>query len=391
MGLTKKHFKIAETLAALFTGSRDEQDERAFEAWVEGNDRRKDFADRLLDVERFEGNREALSKFQVEEAWNKIDKKLGTKARKIALRRWMASAAAAVVLAVGTYFWWNGTGEKEQQKMPAMYRIAAGTTGARLTLADGSTVDVMKDRTMELQEVDGTRIVTDSAGIDYSAKVTENAREVINTVQTLTGMEYMLTLSDGTRVFLNAETKLRFPTRFTDKQRAVELDGEAYFEVKKDEAHPFIVKTGTVEIAVLGTSFNVRSYSGENNIATTLVSGKVAVSDGKESKEIKPGEQAVYIKETGKMEIKDVDVSLYTAWHTGKFIFKNETLDEMLSYLSRWYGFKYRFVDDRAKQVRIGARLERYDNMNPIIEMLRKTGLVNITQVDDMLYISSTE
>ena len=161
--------------------------------------------------------------------------------------------------------------------------------------------------------------------------------------------------------------------------------------MKKDEAHPFIVKTGTVEIAVLGTSFNVRSYSGENNIATTLVSGKVAVSDGKESKEIKPGEQAVYIKETGKMEIKDVDVSLYTAWHTGKFIFKNETLDEMLSYLSRWYGFKYRFVDDRAKQVRIGARLERYDNMNPIIEMLRKTGLVNITQVDDMLYISSTE
>ena len=81
MGLTKKHFKIAETLAALFTGSRDEQDERDFEAWVEGNDRRKAFADRLLDVERFEGNREALSKFQVEEAWNKIDKKLQIKAK----------------------------------------------------------------------------------------------------------------------------------------------------------------------------------------------------------------------------------------------------------------------------------------------------------------------
>ena len=97
------------------------------------------------------------------------------------------------------------------------------------------------------------------------------------------------------------------------------------------------------------------------------------------------------MKGTGKIEIKDVDISLYTAWHTGKFIFKNETLEEMLSYLSRWYGFKYRFIDNRAKQLQIGARLDRYDNMNPIVEMLRRTGLVNITQIDDMLYISSTE
>ena len=151
------------------------------------------------------------------------------------------------------------------------------------------------------------------------------------------------------------------------------------------------MKTGKVDVRVLGTSFNVRSYNNENDVATTLVSGKVVVSDGKASEEIQPGEQAIYMKETGKMEIKNVDVSLYTAWHGGKFIFKNETLEEMLSYLSRWYGFKYRFIDERAKRLQIGARLDRYDNMNPIVEMLRKTRLVNITQIDSMLYISSTE
>ena len=112
---------------------------------------------------------------------------------------------------------------------------------------------------------------------------------------------------------------------------------------------------------------------------------------GGNSEEIVPGEQAVYMKETGKMDVKPVDVTLYTAWHTGKFIFRNETLEEMMSYLARWYGVEYRFIDEGAKKLQIGARLDRYNNMNPIIEMLKKTGLVNITQVDNMLYISSTE
>lgn len=393
MGLTRKHFKIAEILAALFTGSQNEQDEREFEAWVEENEGHKDFADRLLDVGRYEENRKALAKFQVKDAWNEIDKRLGTTARRIFPWKTVISSAAAVLvlLSVGMYYWWSGAEEKELSKMSVMYQIAAGTTGARLTLANGRTVDVVRDRAIELEEVDGTKIVTDSVGIDYSAKESESVPEVINTVQTFTGMEYMLTLSDGTKVFLNAETKLSFPTRFTGERREVELEGEAYFEVSKDAVHPFIVKTGKVDVRVLGTSFNVRSYNNENDVATTLVSGKVVVSDGKASEEIQPGEQAIYMKETGKMEIKNVDVSLYTAWHGGKFIFKNETLEEMLSYLSRWYGFKYRFIDERAKRLQIGARLDRYDNMNPIVEMLRKTRLVNITQIDSMLYISSAE
>ena len=155
----------------------------------------------------------------------KVDKRLGPEKRRISTWKWVTSAAATVLvlLSVGMYYWWSGTGEKEQQKTSVMYQIAAGTTGARLTLGDGRTVDVVKDRVIELQDVDGTKIVTDSLGIDYSAKETGNAEEVVNTVQTLTGMEYMLTLSDGTRVFLNAETKLRFPTRFIGERR--EVDG----------------------------------------------------------------------------------------------------------------------------------------------------------------------
>ena len=392
MKLTNKHFSIAEIMAAFFTGSQTEQDERDFEEWTKESDRHRAFVDRLLNPEEYEENRRALDKFQVEEAWSKMDKKIGdTKVRKLPSWKWGVRYAAVVLvlLSAGVYYWWNS--EEVREEVPVLYQIAAGTTGARLTLGDGSVVDVLKDRAVELKEVDGTKIVTDSIGIDYSTQETVDTAEVMNTVQTLTGMEYMLTLSDGTRVFLNAETKLKFPTKFRKEERVVVLEGEAYFEVRKDATHPFIVKANDVDVKVLGTSFNLRSYSDENSIATTLVSGKVAVYAGENSEEIVPGEQAVYMKETGKMEVKPIDVTLYTAWHTGKFIFRNETLEEMMSYLSRWYGVKYRFIDEGAKKLQIGARLDRYNNMNPIIEMLKKTGLVNITQVDNMLYISSTE
>ena len=392
MKLTNKHFRIAEIMAAFFTGSQTEQDERDFEEWTKESDRHRAFVDRLLNPEEYEENRRALDKFQVEEAWSKMDKKIGdTKVRKLPSWKWGVRYAAVVLvlLSAGVYYWWNS--EEVREEVPVLYQIAAGTTGARLTLGDGSVVDVLKDRAVELKEVDGTKIVTDSIGIDYSTQETVDTAEVMNTVQTLTGMEYMLTLSDGTRVFLNAETKLKFPTKFRKEERVVVLEGEAYFEVRKDATHPFIVKDNDMDVKVLGTSFNLRSYSDENSIATTLVSGKVAVYAGENSEEIVPGEQAVYMKETGKMEVKPIDVTLYTAWHTGKFIFRNETLEEMMSYLSRWYGVKYRFIDEGAKKLQIGARLDRYNNMNPIIEMLKKTGLVNITQVDNMLYISSTE
>ena len=391
MGLTKKHFKIAEILAALFTGSQTEKDQREFDEWVKEQEDNKAFADKLLDPNRYEENRRALRKFQAKEVWNKIDARLGEPTKKIPLWKNVVRYAAVVLvlLSVGVYFWLDRSGVKEVT--PVMYQISAGTTGARLILGDGSTVDIIKDRTIELEEADGTTIVTDSAGIDYSATTAKDTAEIRNIVQTLTGMEYTLTLSDGTKVFLNAETKLKFPTIFKGDQRVVELEGEAYFEVRKDEAHPFIVKTVSMNVRVLGTSFNVRSYVNEHDVTATLVEGKVAVSDGEVEKMLVPGEQAVYIKETGKMEVKEVDVSLYTAWHSGKFIFRNETLEDMMIYLSRWYGFKYRFIDDQAKRVQLGARLDRYDNMNPIVEMLRKTGLVNVTQVDDMLYISSAK
>ena len=176
-------------------------------------------------------------------------------------------------------------------------------------------------------------------------------------------MEYTLTLSDGTRVYLNAESRLKYPVVFRGTERVVELSGEAYFKVSKDALRPFVVKMNGVNVRVLGTSFNVRSYADEGQVVTTLVEGKVKVND------------------------QDI-VEQYVAWQEGTFVFRNERLENIMKTLGRWYGVEFHFIDERAKEIRIGARFGRYDDMQPIVDMIKKTNLVEVLQTNRCLYIS---
>ena len=390
--MDKRIFKIAELLAAWFSGTQAGEDEEKVREWTAGNGRREEFVRRMLDRENFERNEKALARFPVAEAWERVKGRLGLRGRSRSLRVWWTSAAAVVaaVMVAGAAWWWLGTADEEVAR-PVRYQIAAGGTGARLTTGSGEVIDIVEGQRFEQREADGTLVRVDSAGIAYRRDTLSADTTVWNTMETMTGMEYTLVLADGSRVYMNAETRVTFPVDFRGAERRVRLVGEAYFEVARDEGRPFVVETEGVAVRVLGTSFNVRAYGDEGEVATTLVEGRVAVGDGSETREIAPGEQATYVKADGRLAVRRVDVSLYTAWRTGKFVFRNETLREVMGYLSRWYGFEYRFVDERAADARIGASMDRYEDMTPIIEMMRRTGLVNVTQVDNMLYISSAK
>ena len=390
--MDKRNFKIAELLAAWFTGTQTEEDEREVGEWTGESERRRRFVERVLERENFERNEKSLARYPSGEAWERVKERLRMAGRRRRLRMWWTSAAAAVVMAMvaGAAWWWLDA-EDEGAERPVRYQIAAGGTGARLTTGSGEVIDLVAGQRFEQREADGTLVRVDSAGIAYRRDSAATDTTVWNTMETMTGMEYTLVLADGSRVYMNAETRVTFPVDFKEKERRVRLEGEAYFEVAKDAARPFVVETEGMAVRVLGTSFNVRAYAGEREVAATLVEGRVAVSGGGAEREIAPGEQAVYERDGGRLEVRRVDVSLYTAWRTGKFVFRNETLGDVMAYLARWYGFEYRFVDERAAGVRIGASMDRYEEMTPIIEMMRRTGLVNVTQVDNMLYISSAK
>ena len=286
--------------------------------------------------------------------------------------------------------WFFNQNDEPVKVEPKMAQeILPGGNRAIILLADGEKVDVEWLADSSRYKVDGVEVTTEEGKIRYMGK--SNTKVEYNTIMIPRGGEYQVELSDGTKVWLNAETQLRIPTTFVGTERRVFLKGEAYFDVSKDAARPFIVEVNSLEVRVLGTAFNLRSYDDEGLVVTTLVEGKVEVAADEVVRTITPGMQVVYEKENGDMKVQKVDVLLYTAWQSGKFIFKNERLEDIMIYLSKWYGFNYRFIDNHAKEVRIGARLDRYDNMEPIIEMLKRTGLVNITQMDKMFYISSAK
>jgi ferric-dicitrate binding protein FerR (iron transport regulator) len=189
------------------------------------------------------------------------------------------------------------------------------------------------------------------------------------------GHDYHLTLADGTQVWLNAESRLEFPDRFNNDTREVRLQGEAYFEVKKDAKRPFIVHSDYLTTRVLGTSFNVRAYSARD-AAVTLVTGRVKVNAGETAQVLKPGQQASLTKL--QLTVKDVDTYPVTQWKEGFFYFDNQTLFSIMQELARWYNVNVSFDDTNKMNVRLHFVVERSKSLKEAISNLNALGVAYV-------------
>ena len=377
--------RIASKIAALWLGIATEEEKREVEAWKNERAGRSELVENLLGQKDMVENDKELKRFPVWEAWRQTEKRLGRPRKGLRLLvECCKYAAILAILAGGGYFLFRERPLEVKVTKVGMPVFHSGTKGARLILGDGKVVEITKDNRFQLAETDGTIIRKDSADIVYNPVTSAGDSLVYNKMETLTGMEYTLALSDGSLVYLNAETSVKYPVVFGESERMVELDGEAYFEVAKDASRPFIVRMNGVDVKVTGTSFNARAYRNEGKVVTTLIEGRVEVN----GKAIVPGEQARYEVGNGDLEIAKVDVEHFVAWKEGYFVFRNERLEDVMRTLARWYKVEYHFMDEASKDVRIGARFGRYNDMTPIIEMLRETELVDVLQTNCSLYIS---
>lgn len=377
--------RIASKIAALWLGIATEEEKREVEAWKNERAGRSELVENLLGQKDMVENDKELKRFPVWEAWRQAEKRLGRPRKGLRLLvECCKYAAVLAILAGGGYFLFRERPLEVKVTKVGMPVFHSGTKGARLILGDGKVVEITKDNRFQLAETDGTIIRKDSAGIVYNPVTSAGDSLVYNKMETLTGMEYTLALSDGSLVYLNAETSVKYPVVFGESERMVELDGEAYFEVAKDASRPFIVRMNGVDVKVTGTSFNARAYRNEGKVVTTLIEGRVEVN----GKAIVPGEQARYEVGNGDLEIAKVDVEHFVAWKEGYFVFRNERLEDVMRTLAHWYKVEYHFMDEASKDVRIGARFGRYNDMTPIIEMLRETELVDVLQTNCSLYIS---
>ncbi len=226
--------------------------------------------------------------------------------------------------------------------------------------------------------------------IEYVPKDSVVEKEEFHLLRVPRGGEFFLTLSDGTKIWVNADTKVRYPVRFAGKERRIFVEGEAYLEVARDTTSPFKVVMPRNEVVVLGTSFNVTSYPEEKSDRVTLVSGKVNVRSGiaGQSLVLHPGEQVVVDKEDGKMEKRSVDTELYCSWREGELAFKSSSLEYILNTLARRYNLMIHWQDESLKRLSFSGEIKKYDQIDRLLKMISHTGDVKFAIQDRDIIVS---
>jgi ferric-dicitrate binding protein FerR (iron transport regulator) len=299
-------------------------------------------------------------------------------------------AAASVILLLAAAWWLFVPGSKQQPEMASrdVQNIKPGHSGAVLTLADGTQI-VLDSTTGTIANEGGVAVVNDKGAVSYSQPAQKPVTEIAyNTVSTPNGRQYQLTLQDGSRVWLNAGSSIRFPTAFTGKERIVDITGEAYFEVKHNAQQPFKVHlpNGSV-VEDIGTSFNINSYADEDGIKTTLIEGTIAVSlsgvEGKANRKIlKPGDQAIVNASTplsmtnNPIRVQnDINLSEVTAWKNGVFQFSNASIESIMRQVARWYDVHIQY-EDRITQT-FNGKIPRSVNVDDLFKILESTGWVH--------------
>ncbi|MDR6568919.1 DUF4974 domain-containing protein [Chitinophaga ginsengisegetis] len=294
--------------------------------------------------------------------------------------RWRAVAAAVLLLAAGTaawYYYGNGKSGRPLTIAPiAQHDVQPGAPKARLVMGDGTEVILDSLNGNGLQEKDGTRIGKDKGKLVYDVTATSGNQVTFNTLATPRGGEYQLVLPDGTKVWLNAASSLRFPTRFMGNNRTVFLTGEAYFEVAQNAAQPFHVQLNNgLKVAVLGTTFNVMAYDDENTVNTTLVSGKVSVAQPNGNSVIlAPSQQAVLAKSSRQILVSEADIDKTIAWKMGMFEFDDDDLATVMRQLARWYDVNVKFSGPVPDKHYTGS-IRKQSTLSQALRILKTAGI----------------
>ena len=299
---------------------------------------------------------------------------------KIGWRRWVAAASITSLVAGAAWLAWNAANDQPIENIVAQEKrfqndVQPGTYKARLTLADGTTIVLDSAAAGELARQGNTRVMNKDGQLVYDVKAGGGGEILYNTLHTARGEMYTTVLADGSKVWLNAASSIKFPVAFTGSERRVEITGEAYFEIAHNPSKPFKVIKGDVEVAVLGTHFNVNAYDDEAKIKVTLLEGSVKVSTTKQlnnSTTLIPGQQALINLST--IQLVNPDLEHVMAWKNGRFVFKSMDIKSLMKELERWYDIEVSYENMPATG--FNARITRNTPLSSILKALELTGEV---------------
>lgn len=312
--------------------------------------------------------------------------------KKITIKIWplVSKIAAVAAILFLTIFLYNKISSSkpadnynaQNKVIKKLQPILPGSDKALLTLSDGTTITLDSAKNGQLAHQGKVKIYKSSQGkIMYDATESNGQLQntfVSNTISTPRGGQYQLVLPDGTKVWLNAASSIKFPTNFYGNERSIELTGEAYFEVAKDKAHPFIVNVNNMQVQVLGTHFNIMAYKDEISTKTTLLEGSVKIIKDKKQQLIIPGEQASVAEG---IKILKVNVAEVMEWKNGNFNFSHENLEGIMRKISRWYDVKIEYHGKMTSEDFVGT-IPRSQNIIDVLNYLQLTGLVHFQVIE---------
>ena len=392
----RDNYHIADLIAKKIKGIISPEEQKELDKWIKEDPENQTVYSRATDPKKQLERLEIYALFNKEKAWAQLEDKLfETKTVRFTPQKALRYAAAIVLpllIAGGfTYRYLNRPAPQTIAEIDTVFQ--PGSQKAVLILADGGSVELEEGMTLaELQQGDASINIRNNF-LSYTSDQEARETELIyNELRTPRGGGYNLRLADGSGVWLNAGSSIRFPVSFREDSRTVYLEGEAYFEVSHNGS-PFVVSTGDMEVRVLGTSFNISAYADEPIFKTTLVEGKVSVElQGQEDFPsntliLAPDHQAILKRSESVLSDIEVNASLYTSWMQGKLEFHNEPLDQVMKRLARWYDFEYEFENPEALDFHFSARLNNGEDISTIIEMLEMTTDVKFELRDQKIVI----
>ncbi len=394
-----KYIKISKLIAGYFFNNLSDKEMEEFKHWLKEDPAHQELLNSIRNQKNREEREEIIRSLDKEMIWNKVQEQIGTQKRKRRLQlttfaKYAAAVFIPLLLAYGGWQLFKKDIRKSKKNIVQTAQIVPGQYKAKLILGNGRQIELGKiDTTVSLPDKQ-VRIKIDSGKIKYNKKAVTGIKKEMNTLVTPRGGEIVVVLSDGTKVWLNSASELKYPSVFTGKERGVYLKGEAFFKVSKDPKHPFVVHANGLVVKALGTEFDVSNYSDDNFAQTTLVEGKVVVSEkmsGKfQSVLLKPSQQAFIKKGEGiqKLRVQTVDTKIYTAWTKGIFLFKNESLEEIFNQLGRWYDIHVFFDNDKTGQLKFSGKIPRFEDFNIIIRLMEQTNSIRFKVTGKTVYIS---
>lgn len=343
--------------------------------WLDENERHQRLLEELRDKDVLQREIGEYVSFDTSRRWGQLKEAMEEPVRKgrSLLKVWGA-VAAVVVAFVGGLLYWQMTGSPQPEvKQVAIARIEQGGMRAVLITETGQQVVLqgLKDTCLNITGTETLNIREDGS-LKYSLSALSSMSEW-HTLRIPKGGEYKIVLDDGTEIWLNSASELKYPAHFVGNERRVQLTGEAYFQVARNEAAPFIVETRDMDVKVLGTSFNVSVYEDEESCHATLVEGRVEVNDKVNGEKVvlTPGKQALL--RGGEMTVREVNTKLYTLWRLDRFTFASEDMEGVIRKLSRWYNVDFFFANSSMKQKRFTGSLPKYADISQVLKMIEMT------------------